>query len=76
MKVGDEIYYTGDAANFPGYGKVVRVHGRSFDVRLDDGREFKALPLDAVRPVPGRRFVPIDERKKEIDEAYKKYYVK
>ena len=47
LKKGTEIYYGGDMANKEGYGVVTKRYwdhyGNHVDIKMDDGREFKAI---------------------------------
>ena len=51
--IGTEIYYGGDIANQPGFGKIVRLHssprfGATYDIELEDGRELRGIPTILV----------------------------
>jgi hypothetical protein len=51
--IGTEIYYAGDIANTPGFGKIVRLtpnerFGATYDIELDDGRELRGIPTILV----------------------------
>lgn len=72
LNLGTRIYYTGDAANIDGFGEIVAVNppsrfapGGTFDVRMDDGREFRQLFPASFKPSPGRRFIPEAEYRAE-----------
>lgn len=61
--VGRPVYYTGDAANHPGYGRVItyrpatRWSSESVDVQVDDGSRFGGVSLVAFGERPEfRRF--------------------
>lgn len=59
---GVRIYYTGDAANRGGAGRVTkkwiseRFGYRMVNIRMDDGRSIKAIDISNFQPAPGRRF--------------------
>jgi hypothetical protein len=65
--IGRRIYYTGDMANPDGEGVIIayrpadRWHSGSFDVRLDDGRDWRGIHPASFDPSPGRRFWLLDE---------------
>ncbi len=66
--VGRPIYYTGDAANHPGYGRVItyrpatRWSSESVDVQVDDGSRFGGVSLAMFGEAPEyRRFWWADE---------------
>lgn len=67
MKPGDRIYYTGDAANIDGYGRVTSCHprteyeGDSVNITMTDGREWRHVGLASFLPHPGRRFWLLSE---------------
>lgn len=47
--IGTEIYYGGDIANQPGFGKIVRLEqsprfGATYDIELEDGRKLRGIP--------------------------------
>jgi len=63
IPVGTRIYYTGDAENDDGYGLVraLRHHRRwketaSYDITMDDGRQFLGIFPTSFAPQPGQRF--------------------
>ncbi len=68
LRIGTEVYYTGDMANVSGFGKVTAwTHGRfgsQVQITLEDGggedgeeaRGFWVHPA-SFDPSPGRRFV-------------------
>lgn len=71
LKAGDEIYYTGDMANFPAYGKITKVYsdkyGHFVDIEYhpEDGETKPAsrrLFQASFLPGPGRRFMLKSER--------------
>jgi hypothetical protein len=79
--VGTEIYYTGDMANLDGRGAVVAHRlssnwGDSLDIRLDDGREMRAVQMSNFSG-PGRRFITWAdyqaEREARIEEMRAQY---
>ena len=68
---GTRIYYTGDMANHPGVGTVVKVrlcdwYGFTYDIVIDaipckfghdiEERQFLSVHLISFQPAPGRRF--------------------
>ena len=60
-KVGDRIRYTGDMANQPNNGAVVKVYSSQFydncfDVRFDDGTESLGLTQSAIGPATDRTY--------------------
>lgn len=69
LEVGTEIYYTGDQANFPSFGKVVAVnpanksYGRSVDIEYEEERfegdtlKSRSVLLTNFNPGPGCRFM-------------------
>lgn len=78
MQLKQKIYYTGDMANADGFGEIaaVRPAGKygpeSYDVKLEDGREFRGVYPSMFDAGPGRRFWPRDEwhadRQKKIEQ--------
>jgi hypothetical protein len=51
--IGTEIYYAGDVANTPGFGKIVRLtpnarFGATYDMELEDGRPLLGIPTMLV----------------------------
>jgi hypothetical protein len=51
--IGTEIYYAGDIANQPGFGKIVRLHqsprfGATYDIEMEDGRDMLGIPTMLV----------------------------
>ena len=51
--IGTEIYYGGDIANQPGFGKIVRLQqsprfGATYDIEFEDGRELPGIPTILV----------------------------
>jgi hypothetical protein len=51
--IGTEIYYAGDVANTPGFGKIVRLtpnerFGATYDIELEDGRPLLGIPVMLV----------------------------
>lgn len=81
--IGTEIYYTGDMANQPARGEVVKHRhstdwGGSLDIRLEDGRECKGIQMSNFSG-PGRRFILWTEyqteRERQIEEM-RAYYAK
>lgn len=78
MKEGTRIYYTGDCANIPGYGAIVKVREPNeysplrYDILMDDGREFPAIYENSFKPSIGRRFWPADEYHAYRQEQIKK----
>jgi hypothetical protein len=51
--IGTEIYYAGDIANQPGFGKIVRLEqsprfGATYDIELEDGRDMLGIPTILV----------------------------
>ena len=77
--IGTKIYYTGDMANLPADGEIVKVHGNPFypilyDISLDNGVE-KRIARN-ISPVhleksPGRRFIIMSEYEEERNERIK-----
>lgn len=72
IAVGTRIYYTGDAANLPDFGTVMRINppcrfapSGTVDIRLDDGREFRGIYPSYFDPAPGRRFMTEAEYRKD-----------
>jgi len=71
LNVGTLIYYTGDMANQPDFGIVEKINpadrfgGPSVNVKLEDGRTHRGLPVLAFNPGPGRRFMTADEYHEE-----------
>ena len=49
LLIGTEIYYEGDMANRGGFGTITEIgdigYGSFINVKMDDGREFKQLPV-------------------------------
>jgi hypothetical protein len=76
---GQQIYYTGDMANLPGFGVVAAVRTstrfgpESYDLSFEDGRRFLGVYGLMFDCGPGRRFWPLDEwkaeRQKQIAEC-------
>jgi hypothetical protein len=70
-QTGDEIYYTGDMANMPDTGIIVKVRPPtkygplSYDIHLYDGRDFKGVAWLSFEPGPGTRFYLLREWKQE-----------
>jgi hypothetical protein len=64
MNTGDRFYYTGDAANSEGEGKILCIETNQFGTRycllFDDGRSFYVDPV-CFAPQPGRRLWPLEE---------------
>lgn len=68
LKVGDEIYYTGDMANMPSFGRIIAYHPRGkytpegVDIEYDeerfegDSKLSRLVPTLCFSPGPGRRF--------------------
>ncbi len=52
LEIGMKIYYRGDMANSEGFGEITHlIHtkwGNDFTVKLDDGREFKSVPVTMI----------------------------
>jgi hypothetical protein len=51
--IGTPIYYAGDIANQPGFGKIVRLEqsprfGATYDIELEDGRPLLGIPTMLV----------------------------
>jgi hypothetical protein len=69
LKKGTRIYYTGDCANIPDFGTITEMYqdkwGRFITVKLDDGREFKRIYLNAFEPSPGCRMIPEQEYRED-----------
>ena len=64
LNAGDRFYYTGDAANSEGEGKILCIetnqYGTRYCLAFDDGRSFYVGP-ESFAPQPGRRFWPLVE---------------
>ena len=77
MKIGDRIYYTGDMANIEDKGTIFKIRPAtkygplSYDIRLDDGREFLGVYDLSFQPSIGRRFWLLTDWKKDRDEKIK-----
>ena len=79
LKVGEKIYYTGDMANLPAKGKIIRVHGNEFypllyDIELDNGEEVRVsrnISPVMLEKSPGRRFILMSEYEAERAEKIK-----
>ena len=61
LEAGTRIIYTGDMANLSGKGSIVAVTSNrwspcQYDIKLDDGREMKAIQPSNFTG-PGRRFI-------------------
>ena len=69
MKIGDRVYYTGDRANLPSWGTVVKLRARtaygpeSVDIKFDDSRfegdesqYSRGIYLSMFDASPGQRF--------------------
>jgi hypothetical protein len=80
-ETGDRIYYTGDMANVPDKGVIIkkrpadRFASISYDVHLEDGRVIKGLCYLSFEPGPGRRFWLLSEweadQKQKLDDLVK-----
>jgi len=53
LSVGTEIYYHGDMANLPDFGRITDViqdkWGMFYNIQLNDGREIKRFPAHLVK---------------------------
>lgn len=60
LRIGTEIYYTGDRANHSGFGVVTAIElgtfGTNIGMRLEDGRKFYVRAA-SFQPSPGQRFM-------------------
>jgi len=62
LQVGVEIYYSGDGANDPGFGKVTKVNtpdrfdSGSVEILMEDERVWKRVGYVSFIPGPGVRF--------------------
>lgn len=71
FEVGTEVYFTGDMANEPSSGKILKVYQPDqfsplcYDIQLDDGRLSRKIWHLAFQPSPGRRFMLMTERKQQ-----------
>ena len=65
LTLNTKVYYTGDMANQPGEGKVVKVRPQNrfgpetYDIQFDDGRLFKGVFGLSFDAGAGRRFWPL-----------------
>lgn len=78
LPVSTQIYYTGDMANASGVGEIVKIHscpnwGSHYDIKLEDGREIKRLPVCMVgtryNGTCATRFVTLEAYKAFSDQA-------
>ena len=73
---GDRVYYTGDMANLPSEGIIVKKRPAdrfapiSYDIHLDDGREIRGLYYLSFEPGPGRRFWLLSEWEADRQEKF------
>ena len=77
------IYYTGDMANSEDFGVITAIRPadrwgpHSYDIRLDDGREWSGVFALSFTPGAGRRFWPYEEweadRQRRIAEMQARY---
>jgi hypothetical protein len=73
-QTGDRIYYTGDMANIPDEGIIIKRYDRdsynpiSYDIRLDDGRIQKRIWHNHFDNSPGRRFWLLSEWQAEREK--------
>ena len=78
MKIGTEIYYTGDMANHEDYGVIININppdrwgGETYDIKLNDGRVWRGIYKNSFANGPGKRFWLADEwdadKKRRISE--------
>jgi len=81
LKIGDEIYYTGDMANSDGFGEIADTKDGHWSaellIKMDDGRKFWVGRISFADSI-GRRFMLKSEwaadRKARIDAFYKAVY--
>lgn len=81
MKVGQEIYYTGDMANREGWGTITQVMPCKFDefvytYEMTDGRVFNLTPKIIGQKYEGHggtRFVTLEAYKAWKQEAWAKF---
>lgn len=76
LKVGQKIYYTGDMANTSDFGEIVNIindkWGLRYDVKLNDGRLFRAVMHLGFDKGPGQRFKTIEQWQEERQESLKR----
>jgi hypothetical protein len=73
LTTGTQVIYTGDMANHAGRGEIVAVTSNrwspcQYDIRLDDGREMRAIQPSNFSG-PGRRF----QLQSEYDEQRRRF---
>jgi len=81
LPIGTEIYYTGDQANIPDFGKITKINEPtkysdfSYEIELNDGRIKKHI-LPIMFTGIGKRFWVKEEylkdREEQIDSMYKR----
>lgn len=74
-QIGDRVHYTGDMANLPGQGIIIKRREAdnyapiSYDVKFDDeDRMFRGVTYLSFEPGPGRRFWLFSEWKEDREK--------
>jgi len=77
MKMGDHIFYTGDIANFEGWGAITDIKdddwGLRYTITLKDGRVFRDLFPAMFEKSVGQRFKTGNQVKQEQAEHLKRF---
>jgi len=79
-QTGDRVYYTGDSANLPGEGIIIKRREAdsyaptSYDLKLDEDRTFRGVTCLSFEPGPGRRFWLLSEWNEDREDRMQQFW--